>query len=59
MTTRLIEIAQGLESLSERGRPISRNRRELTVVWPYLIRYRIEADNVYVLEVRHGAQRPS
>jgi len=37
---------------------ISHGRRELTIVWPYLLRYRVDGDRVIVLEVRHGAREP-
>jgi plasmid stabilization system protein ParE len=32
--------------------------RELTVVYPYVIRYRITVDHLRILRVRHGARRP-
>jgi toxin ParE1/3/4 len=53
---RLLEAAESLSEFSERGRPRSQ-RRELVVVWPYIIRYRIEADRIVILRVRHGARR--
>lgn len=28
----------------------------MTVVWPYILRYRVEADTVIILRIRHGAQ---
>jgi len=59
MAKRLIAAAEALTLFPERGRSISRNRRELTVVPPYLIRYRIYGDRVIILEVRHGARRPN
>ena len=30
--------------------------REMTTVWPYILRYRVEAERVIILRVRHGAQ---
>ena len=55
----LIDAANSLERFPNRGRPISRGRRELLSVWPYVIRYRVDDDTVIILRVRHGAQRPN
>jgi len=55
---RLMAAGYSLAESPERGRTIRRGRRELTVVAPYLLRYRIEGDRVVILEVRHGARRP-
>jgi len=57
MGERLLAAAESLGDYAERGRPIAKNRRELTIIWPYLILYRIAGDDVFVLRVRHGAQR--
>ena len=54
---RLLATGDGLATEPERGRPIARGRRELTIVSPYLIRYRVTGDRVIILEVRHGARR--
>lgn len=58
MALRLISTAQSLAEAPERGRPVLGGRRELTVVWPYIIRYRVQDDRVAILRVRHGARRP-
>jgi toxin ParE1/3/4 len=50
---------QALDVQPLRGRPISGGRRELTTVYPYLIRYRVKATGVEILEVRHGARAPA
>jgi len=55
---RLVATAESLAEFSERGRPVSAKRRELVVVWPYIIRYRIDSDRVVILRIRHGARRP-
>ncbi len=55
---RLVATAESLAEFSERGRPIGGNRREMVVVWPYVIRYRVDADRVVILRIRHGAQKP-
>lgn len=56
---KLVAVGDSLESHSDRGRAISRGRREITVITPYLLRYRIVGDQVFILEVRHGARRSS
>lgn len=33
--------------------------RELIADYPYIIRYRIVADDVLILRVRHAARRPT
>ncbi len=54
----LVTTAENLADFSERGRPVSGKRRESVVVWPYVIRYRVEADRVVILRIRHGARKP-
>ena len=56
---KLVAAAESLADFSERGRPVDAKRRELLVVWPYIIRYRIETEQVVILRIRHGAQRPA
>lgn len=58
LAERLLQAGNALAQFSARGRSISQNRRELTVVAPYLIRYRVTADGVRILEVRHAAREP-
>jgi toxin ParE1/3/4 len=55
---RLLAAGDALENHPDRGRTIPRGRRELAVITPYLIRYRIMGERVVILEVRHGARRP-
>ena len=55
---KLIEAAESLTIFPERGRPVGLIRRDLSVVRPYLIRYAVTADAVYILNIRHMAQRP-
>lgn len=43
---RLIEVADGLAEFSERGRDVGDGRREMTTVWPYVLRYRVEDNRV-------------
>lgn len=58
LANRLRTAAAALDRFPARGRPISQGRRELTHVPPYLIRYRVTANGVRILEVRHGAREP-
>ena len=55
----LIAAADGLEVSPRRGRLVHDNLRELTVVYPYIIRYRVDMENdrVVILRVRHGMRR--
>jgi toxin ParE1/3/4 len=57
MGQKLLAIGDSLSAHADRGRPIPRGRREIAVVAPYLLRYRIMDDRVFILEVRHGARR--
>lgn len=56
LAQRLIEAGDGLEQFPMRGREIGCGRRELPLVWPFVIRYRVTIDRVEVLEVWHGAR---
>ena len=58
IATRLIELADSLADFPDRGRDAGQGRRELTVVPPYILRYRVEGDRVVILRVRHGARAP-
>lgn len=53
---RLIAVADSLAEFSERGRDVGDGRREMTTVWPYVLRYRVEGDRVVILRVWHGAR---
>ncbi len=54
MAVRLVEAGDSLGYFPHRGRTIAPNVRELTVVHPYIIRYCIADEAVFVLRVRHG-----
>jgi toxin ParE1/3/4 len=56
---RLISAGNSLVDFPDRGRPVTgTNLRELTVAYPYIIRYRVDGDEVVILRVRHGRRRP-
>jgi addiction module RelE/StbE family toxin len=57
LAQRLIELADSLANFSDRGREVGEGRREMTVVWPYILRYRVEGERVIILRIRHGARQ--
>lgn len=57
LAERLIAVADSLTEFSERGRDAGGGRREMTIVWPYVLRYRVEGETVFILRIRHGARR--
>ena len=58
MAERLVALADSLADFSERGRDVGGGKREMTIVPPYLLRYRVEPDRVIILRIRHGAREP-
>jgi plasmid stabilization system protein ParE len=57
MASRLTQAGASLAQFPDRGRA-ARGRRELVIVRPYIIRYRVFSDRVVILAIRHGAQEP-
>ena len=55
---RLVALAESLADFSERGRDVGGGRREMTIVPPYVLRYRVDEDRVRILRIRHGAREP-
>ena len=53
---KLIVLADSLAEFPERGRPTAGGLREMTSVWPYILRYRVEDERVIILRIRHGAR---
>ncbi len=56
LARRLIELADSLVDFPDRGRDAGGGRREMTIVPPYVLRYRVEGDTVIILRIRHGRQ---
>ena len=55
----ILATGDSLESFPYRGRSVPGTQlREITLPYPYIIRYRVGADHVRILRVRHGARRP-
>lgn len=60
MVMEILAAGDSLESFPYRGRAVPGTRlRETTLAYPYIIRYRVAADHVRILRVRHGARRPT
>ena len=55
LSNRLTSAAGSLEQFSNRGRLAEGGYRELTLIPPYIIRYRVVGDRVIVVEIRHSA----
>ena len=53
---RLIAVADSLAEFPDRGRDGGDGRREMTTVRPYVLRYRVEADRIIILRIRHSAR---
>lgn len=58
LNVRLVSAAVSLAEMPERGRPWRGGVRDLLAVDPYIIRYVVVGDEVRILKIRHGAQRP-
>jgi plasmid stabilization system protein ParE len=56
MARRLIEAGDSLRDFPQRGRPVSEGVRELPTIRPYVIRYALDAETVFILRIRHTAQ---
>ncbi|HXC12914.1 MAG TPA: type II toxin-antitoxin system RelE/ParE family toxin [Stellaceae bacterium] len=60
MVREILAAGDSLESFPYRGRAVPGTQlRETALAYPYIIRYRIAADHVRILRVRHGARRPT
>jgi addiction module RelE/StbE family toxin len=58
LAAQLYEAGASLAEHAERGRPVPATAlRELAIVNPYIIRYRVKGNVVRILRVRHGAQQ--
>ena len=55
---RLLALGNSLRFAPHRGRLMARGVRQLVTVPPYILRYRVEGDDVIIVGVRHSARRP-
>ena len=58
LADRLFAAATSLNEFPDRGREAGPGLRELTIVWPYVLRYSVSADEVRIIRIRHGARQP-
>jgi plasmid stabilization system protein ParE len=57
VAVQIVAACDRLQLMPERGRPGLRpGTRELTSSWPYVIVYRIGAEEVEIVRIWHGAQ---
>ena len=57
IAVQIVAACDALEHLPERGRPgLVSGTREVTLIWPYVIVYRIAPEAVEIIRIRHGAQ---
>ena len=57
LAQRILDAGDSLCDFPHRGRAIGDGVRQLALIYPYLIRYRVERDAVFVTGIRHGARR--
>ncbi|MDK2767530.1 MAG: type II toxin-antitoxin system RelE/ParE family toxin [Sphingomonas sp.] len=57
LASRLVDAANSLRDFPHRGRPAERGRRELATVPPYVIRYLVKGQRVFINDIKHGRQR--
>ena len=56
LAERLIAVAESLREFADRGRDTGGGMREMPTVRPYILRYRMTADTVFILRIRHSAR---
>ncbi|PVM86113.1 addiction module toxin RelE [Caulobacter radicis] len=57
LALRLIAAVEALAEHPHRGRPVG-EARELVVIAPYVVRYRVKGAIVEIIRIKHGAERP-
>jgi plasmid stabilization system protein ParE len=58
LEARIVEKADSLVLMPDRGRPVSGGRRVIAVTRTYLLCYVVLGKEVRILSVRHTARRP-
>ena len=58
-TARLVGTVESLAEHPNRGRPVGQGVRELVAVRPYLVLYKVTAEGVRIVHIKHGAQQPN
>jgi len=58
MGEKLFALGESLADYPRRGRPTSDGAREMVTVPPFVLRYEIEGERVFILSIRHGRRKP-
>ena len=58
MALRLAAAGESLQAQPERGRKVQGDLRELVIIQPYILRYRLVGETVAIVRIRHAARRP-
>lgn len=53
---RLHTAAEALSDHPRKGRAIEHGLRQWALIRPYLIRYQVDGERVYIIDIVHGAQ---
>jgi plasmid stabilization system protein ParE len=56
LADRIVAVADGLAEFPYKGWPAGPGVRRISAVYPYILKYRIRGDRIYVLRVYHGAR---
>jgi addiction module RelE/StbE family toxin len=57
IAVQIVAACDSLEHLPQRGRPGRvPGTRELSLIWPYVIVYRVRSDTVEIARIWHGAR---
>jgi len=56
MGEKLFALGESLADFPRRGRPGADGTRELATVPPFILRYDVEGERVFILSIRHGAR---
>jgi plasmid stabilization system protein ParE len=56
----ILAAGNSLNTFPRRGRPVGNTKmREILTLYPYVIRYRLSGNTVFILRIRHNARRPT
>jgi plasmid stabilization system protein ParE len=58
LAVKLVDLAESLVTMPDRGRMVRSGVRELTSIRPYIIRYTALPGEIRIVSVRHSAMRP-
>ncbi len=58
LALRLVDLADSVAAMPDRGRLIRPGVRELTSIPPYIIRYAVLEGEVRIMTIRHSARKP-